>query len=107
VAAVAPERARTVVVTCADGFASTLAAATLAGLGYTDARVLDGGTRAWEAAGRPVERGRTQMADVPDDVVLKPYEKGRAAMEAYLAWEEALDSEGRSPIPLLPGTNVP
>jgi len=35
-------------------------------------------------------------------VVLKPYEKGRAAMEAYLRWEEALDSEGRSPHELTP-----
>ena len=35
------------------------------------------------------------------DYLLKPYDKGRAAMEAYLAWEEALDDEGRSPHALL------
>jgi len=89
-----------VVVTCADGVASTLAAATLLDLGY-EARVLAGGTRAWEAAGFAVERGLTRLLDEPDDVVLKPYERGRAAMEAYLRWETALDDEGRSPHALL------
>ena len=34
-------------------------------------------------------------------MVRKPYERGRAAMDAYLRWEEALDGQGRSPHPLL------
>jgi len=102
VSAVVPDRASPVLVTCADGTASTLAAATLMTLGYTAVRVLDGGTRAWEAASRPLERGATRLADEADDVVLKPYERGRAAMEAYLRWEEALDDDGLSPHLLLP-----
>jgi rhodanese-related sulfurtransferase len=97
---IVPDGARRVIVTCADGFASTLAAATLADVGY-DACVLAGGTRAWESAGRPVERGLTRLLDDTDDVVLKPYERGREAMEAYLRWEADLDDEGRSPYPLL------
>jgi rhodanese-related sulfurtransferase len=101
IATVAPDRARPVVATCGDGTASTLAAVTLQELGYP-ARVLAGGVRAWEAAGRPLERGASRLADEPDDLVPKPYERGRAAMEAYLAWEEALDDEGLSPIPLIP-----
>jgi len=60
-------------------------------------RVRDGGTRAWQGAGLPVETGATKLLDEPDDVVLKPYEKGRAAMEAYLRWEEQLDDDGQSP----------
>jgi rhodanese-related sulfurtransferase len=100
---VAPDRARPIVATCGDGAASALAAVTLRELGYP-ARVLAGGSRAWEAAGRPLERGATRLADEPDDVVPKPYERGRAAMEAYLAWEEALDYEGVSPNPLIPET---
>ena len=44
----------------------------------------------------------TRLADEADDVVPKPYERGRAAMEAYLAWEEALDYEGVSPVRLVP-----
>ncbi len=101
IAAAAPDRGQPVVVTCADGYASTLAAATLGRLGYGRTRVLEGGTRAWEAAGLPVERGRTRLLDEPDDVVLKPYERGREAMERYLRWEEDLDQEGCSPSRLL------
>jgi rhodanese-related sulfurtransferase len=104
IGAVAPDPSQTVVVTCADGVQSAFAAATLARLGYAKARALAGGVRAWQAAGRPVETGATRLADDTDDVVLKPYERGRAAMEAYLRWEEALDYEGRSPHALLPGT---
>src|SRR5437879_4149466 len=89
-------RAAPIVLACADGVASTLAAATLGRLGYTAVSVLEGGTRAWVEAGRAVESGRTRLADEPDDVVLKPYERGRAAMERYLRWETDLDAEGRS-----------
>jgi 3-mercaptopyruvate sulfurtransferase SseA len=97
---VAKDRARRVVVTCPDGVASTLAAATLRRLGYA-ASVLDGGTRAWSAASRPLEAGATRVLDETDDVVLKPYERGREAMEAYLRWEEALHADGVSPHTLL------
>ncbi len=101
IARVAPDRARPVVVTCGDGVGSTLAAVTLAGLGYKNVTVLDGGTRGWADAGQPLERGATHLWDEPDDVVLKPYQRGREAMEAYLRWEEALDAEGSSPHRLL------
>ena len=59
--------------------------------------------RAWESAGLVVEQGATRLLDDADDVVLKPYERGRKAMEDYLRWEELLDDEGRSPHPLLAG----
>lgn len=101
IAAAAPDRGQPVVVTCADGYASTLAAATLGRLGYGRTRVLEDGTRAWERAGLPVERGATRLLDTPDDIVLKPYERGREAMEWYLRWEEDLDQEGRSSSRLL------
>jgi len=93
---VAPDRARPIVTTCATGHAATLAAATLGRMGYKAVRALDGGTRAWQADGRPLEHGRTWLLDEPDDVVLKPYDKGRAAIEAYLRWEEALTETGES-----------
>src|SRR5437762_7176888 len=104
IARVAPDRTRPVVVTCGDGVASTLAAATARGLGYKDVSVLDGGTRAWADAGRPLEQDATRLWDEPDDVVLKPYQRGREAMEAYLKWEEALDPDGTSPHRLLRDT---
>jgi 3-mercaptopyruvate sulfurtransferase SseA len=96
------DKSRSLLVTCADGVQSTLAAATLRRIGYAAARVLDGGLAAWRAAGLPVETGPGPMLDEPDDVVQKPYERGRAAMEAYLRWEEALDQQGTSPHRLLP-----
>jgi rhodanese-related sulfurtransferase len=98
----APDTRVDVLVTCADGVQSTLAAATLRRMGYAAARVLEGGLAAWKAAGLPVESGVGTMLDEPDDVVQKPYERGRAAMEAYLRWEEALDQRGMSPHALLP-----
>jgi isoquinoline 1-oxidoreductase subunit alpha len=45
----------------------------------------------------PVQKA---WADI--DVVQKPYERGQAAMEAYLRWEEALDVHGQSAHALLP-----
>jgi len=85
------DRARALVVTCRDGRHSTLAAATLARLGYGSVRVLEGGVQAWERRGLALETGKSRLLDEPDDVVLKPYEKGREAMEAYLKWEVDLD----------------
>jgi rhodanese-related sulfurtransferase len=45
-----------VVVVCDEGYASSLAAATLQSLGLVHATDLVGGFRAWAAAGLPVER---------------------------------------------------
>jgi rhodanese-related sulfurtransferase len=101
IAAIVPAGTARIATTCDDGVHSTLAAATLGGLGYR-AIVLEGGTRAWEAAGRPLERGATRLLDDPDDVVLKPYDRGRAAMKAYLRWEEHLRPDGTSPERLFP-----
>jgi rhodanese-related sulfurtransferase len=98
----APDKSQHVLLTCADGVQSTLAAATLRRMGYAEARVLEGGVGAWKAAGLEVETGPGTMLDEADDVVQKPYERGRAAMEAYLRWEEALDPRGVSPHALLP-----
>jgi len=49
-----PERRITLV--CADGYSSSLAAATLRDLGFGRATDLDGGFNGWVAAGLPVER---------------------------------------------------
>ncbi len=93
-----------IAVTCGDGLASTLAGAALIRLGYAAVRVLEDGMRAWHAAGLPAEAGATRLLDETDDVVLKPYERGRKAMEDYLRWEELLDDRGLSPHPLLENT---
>lgn len=48
---------RRVILVCAHGFSSSLAAATLRQLGFDRATDIIGGFEAWEAAGLPVERG--------------------------------------------------
>lgn len=50
------ERDRRVILVCADGYSSSLAAATLRDLGFSRATDLIGGFNAWVAAGLPVER---------------------------------------------------
>ena len=47
-----------VIVFCSEGYTSSLAAASLLDLGVHRATDLDGGFRAWEAAGLPVSPGR-------------------------------------------------
>jgi len=42
------------IVVCSEGYASSLAAASLQDLGLRHATDLDGGFRAWKAAGLPV-----------------------------------------------------
>jgi rhodanese-related sulfurtransferase len=44
-----------VIVVCSEGYTSSLAAASLLDLGIVGATDLDGGFRAWEAAGLPVK----------------------------------------------------
>ncbi|HEX8940918.1 MAG TPA: rhodanese-like domain-containing protein [Candidatus Limnocylindrales bacterium] len=61
------DRSRQVVLVCADGYSSSLAAATLLDLGFPRATDLVGGFGAWAAAGLPVEpapsrHGRTAGA---------------------------------------------
>jgi len=50
-----PDKAKTLVVFCQTGYRSLFAADALTRLGYRDVRHLDGGFRAWSAAGLPVE----------------------------------------------------
>lgn len=47
---------RELIVVCSEGYASSFAAATLVDLGFASAADLDGGFKAWEAAGLPVRR---------------------------------------------------
>jgi rhodanese-related sulfurtransferase len=49
-----------VILHCASGGRSALAADTLKAVGYSDVAHLDGGLNAWKAAGRPVEGGGSE-----------------------------------------------
>jgi rhodanese-related sulfurtransferase len=50
------------IVMCDEGYASSLAAATLQGLGFARATDLDGGFQAWREAGLPVDAGQPDAA---------------------------------------------
>ena len=49
------DRATRLILMCNDGYSSSLAAATLTEMGFADVGDIDGGFRAWSAAGLPIE----------------------------------------------------
>jgi rhodanese-related sulfurtransferase len=51
-----PDKSTTLVLYCGGGFRSALVADTLQKMGYKNAISLDGGWRAWNGAGLPVEK---------------------------------------------------
>jgi rhodanese-related sulfurtransferase len=82
------DRKQPIVLTCADARQSTLAALTLAEMGYTEVAVLDGGVGAWAAAGLPIEQGVEGCLGERNDVVLSPSIRGtKEDMQRYLDWE--------------------
>ena len=95
IARVAPDKALPLALVCDDAVRSTLAAATLRQLGYTDVRVLQDGTRAWESSGRVMEDGlegtgvstEDAQADFGHSVWHGALGKSREDMERYLSWE--------------------
>jgi rhodanese-related sulfurtransferase len=86
----APDKSATVAVTCNDGQNSTLAGATLTGLGYQKVLVLEGGIAAWQQAGMPLEQGLTGVMRQPADMVFSGPDRTYADMINYLRWEEEL-----------------
>ena len=80
------------ILTSPDGVLARLAAgeAAVSGRGV---KVLHGGTQAWTDAGLALEEGHINMADAPDDLWYKPYQKTDAvedSMQDYLTWEVGL-----------------
>jgi rhodanese-related sulfurtransferase len=85
------DRNQPLVVTCPDGRHSILAALALGELGYSDVVALDGGVRAWSAAGLPTEQGVDGCLVERNDVVLSPSIRGtKEDMRRYLDWELTL-----------------
>jgi 3-mercaptopyruvate sulfurtransferase SseA len=76
------------VLTSENGVIARFAAAEIAA--RRPAKVLAGGTAAWQAAGLRLETGMSRLADEPDDVSLsardRPADRERY-MREYLAWE--------------------
>ena len=79
-----------IVLTSEDGTVAWLAAGEALAAGAGRVRVLRGGTRAWQGAGKPLNEGEEQMACPPDDFFPKPYDNEKAVeshMREYLSWE--------------------
>jgi rhodanese-related sulfurtransferase len=91
--------ARHVVLTSPDGTIARLAVNEVKALTSGDVRVLDGGTDAWHAYGRPLAKSRDIPADEACiDFYLRPYDRNSGveeAMNAYLSWEIDLVNEIR------------
>jgi rhodanese-related sulfurtransferase len=83
-----------VVLTSPDGIFARLAVAEAASLTKAEVRVLEDGTAAWHAYGRPLVKDRQNPPDAAClDVYLRPYDRNSGveeAMHAYLSWEIAL-----------------
>jgi rhodanese-related sulfurtransferase len=83
--------AKHVVVTSPDGALARLAVPEVSVLTAAAVRVLEGGTGAWHAFGRPLAKDRTSPPDEECiDFYLRPYDRNAGieeAMHAYLSWE--------------------
>jgi rhodanese-related sulfurtransferase len=56
---------QTIILVCQEGYASSLAAASLQDLGLVNATDLDGGIAAWAASGLPFRKGRQRVTSAP------------------------------------------
>jgi rhodanese-related sulfurtransferase len=83
--------ARHVVITSPDGMLARLAVPEVKSLTSAAVHVLEGGTEAWHAFGRPLVKDRTTPPDEACiDFYLRPYDRNAGieeAMNAYLSWE--------------------
>lgn len=86
-------RKEQIVLTSEDGTLARLAAPEVAQLLGTSVKVVEGGTAGWKRAGFPLAIGLENMADEPEDVFWRPYDRERgqeSAMKDYLGWEQGL-----------------
>ncbi|CCE06177.1 putative thiosulfate sulfurtransferase [Bradyrhizobium sp. STM 3843] len=79
-----------IVLTSEDGAEAALALPDARTATARDVRVLVGGTRAWTASSRELDRDHLSWISEPDDVYKRPYEgtdNAAQAMQAYIDWE--------------------
>jgi rhodanese-related sulfurtransferase len=107
-------RANAVVLTSPDGLLARLAASDAAQALGRPVQALRGGTQAWTARGLALAAGAEHLADTPDDVWLRPYDREQgqeAAMKEYLSWEVDLvgqiERDGDVRFRIIPGPAAP
>ena len=79
--------------TADDGRLARLAAADMAALTEVPVRVLDGGTAAWQTAGKSLAKGHENLTAKAEDLLYRPIDRDSGveeAMQDYLDWEIAL-----------------
>jgi rhodanese-related sulfurtransferase len=79
-----------IILTSADGDEALFSLADAGAATQRKVGALAGGTRAWIAAGQPLDRDQHSWISQPDDVYKRPYEgtdNAAAAMRAYIDWE--------------------
>jgi len=98
------------VLTSPDGVLGILAAAEAARRTHRPVAVLDGGTGAWEGAGRPMEAGPKRMLSPEHDRLPRAHERPgdlRSNLRTYLDWEtnllEQIELDGDAPYRTLAG----
>lgn len=89
----AAKESDTIVLTCQNGYGSTLCAATLLELGFKDIYVLEGGKKAWSKAGYSFEYGSKGFIKEADDIYLDDPDRGKKHMNDYLVWEIDLETQ--------------
>jgi rhodanese-related sulfurtransferase len=98
-AGIAPQlvQAKHVVITSPDGTVARLAVDEVKSLTSAEVRVLEGGTDAWHAFGRPLVKDRATPPDEACvDSYLRAYDRNSGieeAMQAYLTWEIELANQ--------------
>jgi len=101
------------VFTSPDGVLGELAAGDAESFAATPVHALKGGTAAWRAEGLPLEPGAERMANPPEDVWYRPYDRAQgieAAMKEYLSWEvdlvRQIERDGDAQFRLLTGAGL-
>ena len=85
-----PDPSTPILVICATGEQSLLAAQTLLEHGRADVSAVAGGMTAYQEAGLPIEYGLSGVRSTPNDVLTFGPQRGFADMQHYLRWETAL-----------------
>ena len=82
-----PEKSTPVLLVTPEGRESLLAALTLLDSGYSQVYSLDGGARAWQSEGYPLETGLSGVMSPPNDLVSTGSGRNFADAINYLRWE--------------------
>jgi 3-mercaptopyruvate sulfurtransferase SseA len=85
-----PDKGALIVITDSDDITATMTAGDLKKQGYVNLLILNGGSKAWVAAGFDVEKGLSGVMVPPEDMIPTIPNRSFENMMNYLSWEENL-----------------